>query len=316
MNKFSPLVSVVIPVYKVESYVGACIESVIMQSYSNLEIILVDDGSPDCSGIICDKYAKHDSRIKVIHNENQGVSAARSCGVRNAHGAWLTFLDSDDTLPVDAVESLLSIALKNNCGIVIGFFDNKIPISTQTVLTSEEYVKASITGDKNVRTGLWGKLYDISLLTQKEVMDVPRDIVQGQDMLVNLKLALVNKKNVVLIPKSVYNYRQNSLSVMHTFIPNERYLERHNDLLVSYIPQDRRKELRESIIIAKVNSLLFLTISAQSTRWKKSDYAKGVKLLAKSVKLPIRQRLLLISPALYLFLYNMYSLFRRLKERV
>ena len=315
MNKFSPLVSVVIPVYKVESYIGACIESVIMQSYSNLEIILVDDGSPDRSGIICDKYARHDSRIKVIHNENQGVSAARSCGVRNAHGAWLTFLDSDDTLPGDAVESLLSIALEKDYGIVIGFFDNKIPISTQTVLTSEEYVKASITGDKNVRTGLWGKLYDISLLTQ-EAMDVPRDIVQGQDMLVNLKLALANKKEVVLIPKSVYNYRQNAVSVMHTCIPSERYLERHNDLLVSYIPQDRRKELRESIIIAKVNSLLFLTISSQSTRWRKSDYAKGVKLLAKNVKLPIRQRLLLICPTLCLFLYNMHSLFRRLKECV
>lgn len=99
-------ISVIVPVYKAEQYVGECIESILVQTYTNLELILVDDGSPDNSGIICDQYAKTDSRIKVFHQKNGGVSSARNYGIEHATGEWLCFVDSDDTVDSNYIEYL------------------------------------------------------------------------------------------------------------------------------------------------------------------------------------------------------------------
>ena len=91
-------ISVIVPVYKVEKYVGECINSILAQSFKDFELILVDDGSPDKSGEICDSYAKKDNRIKVFHKKNGGVSSARNFGIDKAVGEWLCFIDSDDTI--------------------------------------------------------------------------------------------------------------------------------------------------------------------------------------------------------------------------
>lgn len=101
------LISVIVPVYKVEKYINQCIDSIINQTYTNLEIILVDDGSPDNCGIICDKYAKKDRRIKVIHKENAGVSSARNVGLDNSNGEFITFVDADDYVSNIYCEELL-----------------------------------------------------------------------------------------------------------------------------------------------------------------------------------------------------------------
>lgn len=93
-----PKISVIVPVYKVEKYIVECIESIIAQTYSDFELILVDDGSPDKSGEICDRYAEKDFRIRVLHKENGGVSSARNFGIKHAVGDWLCFVDSDDTI--------------------------------------------------------------------------------------------------------------------------------------------------------------------------------------------------------------------------
>lgn len=93
-----PKVSVIVPVYKVEKYIGQCIESILSQTFKDFELILVDDGSPDSSGAICDQYAQKDSRIQVFHKENGGVSSARNYGIEKAKGEWLCFVDSDDII--------------------------------------------------------------------------------------------------------------------------------------------------------------------------------------------------------------------------
>ena len=100
------LITVVVPVYKVEKYIDRCVTSIINQSYKNLEIILVDDGSPDNCGKICDDYARKDERIKVIHKENGGLSDARNAGINIAKGKYITFIDSDDYIKYDYVEFL------------------------------------------------------------------------------------------------------------------------------------------------------------------------------------------------------------------
>lgn len=100
------LISVIIPVYKVEKYLCRCVDSVLEQSYTNMEIILVDDGSPDNCPVMCDEYARQDSRVKVIHQENAGLSGARNAGIDMAQGQWLAFVDSDDYLAADFLERL------------------------------------------------------------------------------------------------------------------------------------------------------------------------------------------------------------------
>ncbi len=113
------LISVIIPVYNVENYIEKCIYSVINQSYKNLEIILVDDGSTDKSGVLCDKYEKIDKRIKVIHKENGGLSSARNMGLDCANGEYIMFLDSDDFVETTILQELYSLCYKNNVEISI-----------------------------------------------------------------------------------------------------------------------------------------------------------------------------------------------------
>ena len=113
------LVSIIIPIYNVEKYVHRCVDSVINQTYRNLEIILVDDGSPDDCGKICDEYAKKDNRIKAIHKENGGLSDARNYGIESATGEWLFFLDSDDWIHPQTIEKLYDAAIKNDVSVSI-----------------------------------------------------------------------------------------------------------------------------------------------------------------------------------------------------
>ena len=108
--KKTPLISVIVPVYKVEPYLRECLDSIVNQSYRNLEIILIDDGSPDRSGEICDEYAANDKRIVVIHQENKGVSEARNAALDIARGDYFQFVDSDDRIEKNTCETALHIA--------------------------------------------------------------------------------------------------------------------------------------------------------------------------------------------------------------
>lgn len=113
-----PLLSVIVPVYKVEKYLHRCLDSIINQTYRNLEIILIDDGSPDNSGEICDEYAKKDKRITVIHQENKGQGAARNIGINKANGELITFVDSDDWLELNMYDILISKLLEYDLDII------------------------------------------------------------------------------------------------------------------------------------------------------------------------------------------------------
>ncbi len=105
-------VSVIVPIYKTEKYLRRCVDSILAQTYGNLEVILVDDGSPDHCPEICDDYARQDDRVKVIHQINQGVSAARNAGIKAATGGWIQFVDSDDWLEPDYTEKLIETTRK------------------------------------------------------------------------------------------------------------------------------------------------------------------------------------------------------------
>ena len=114
-----PKISVIVPVYKAEKFLATCIESILNQTYCNLEIILVDDGSPDSCGKICEKYALSDSRVKVVHQKNAGVAAARNVGLDLAEGDYVTFVDSDDYIQPQMYEKMIRCAEHNHCDLVM-----------------------------------------------------------------------------------------------------------------------------------------------------------------------------------------------------
>lgn len=116
------LISVIIPVYNVEMYLEQCLDSVLSQTYHNLEVILVDDGSADTSGTICDQYKEKDARVKVIHKKNGGLSSARNAGLELAKGDWIGFVDSDDYLAPEMYEALLAIARTADADIALTYF--------------------------------------------------------------------------------------------------------------------------------------------------------------------------------------------------
>lgn len=120
--QYNPLISVIIPVYKTEKFIHRCIDSVLRQTYSNWEMILVDDGSPDECGHICDDYAEKNDRIRVIHQENKGVSAARNAGIKVCKGEWIYFLDSDDFIVEDALEKMICFSKTGIYDIVMAGF--------------------------------------------------------------------------------------------------------------------------------------------------------------------------------------------------
>ena len=140
------LVSIIVPIYNVEKYLDRCIQSILNQSYENLEIILVDDGSPDRSSEICDEYRKSDQRIKVVHKENGGLSDARNAGLILAKGKYIIFLDSDDYIEHTMVEDAVTVLEKNDSDIVIwGYYADFVDEDEN--LISSKIINPCISGD-------------------------------------------------------------------------------------------------------------------------------------------------------------------------
>lgn len=169
-NKY-PLISVIVPCYNVEEYLPKCINSIIGQTYKNLEIFLVDDGSPDNCGLICDEYANQDARITVIHKKNGGLSDARNVAIDVAKGEYITFIDSDDYVANDYVESLYSLIIENDALMsitcCIPFFEGTQPVGTgqaKTVKVFNTYdALINLFYQKDFDNSAWAKMYHYSL---------------------------------------------------------------------------------------------------------------------------------------------------------
>lgn len=212
-----PLISVIIPVYQVEPYVAHCIESLINQTYKNLEIIVVDDGSDDGSGEICDKYADEDSRIRVIHQENRGLSEARNAGIDIAEGEYLVLIDSDDWVAQRFIEAMYEISTETGCEIVQCNFQSVIDDYVQedkwegnyTVYTPKEFATASYTLLSWKCNVAWNKLYKSSLFSG---IRYPTGKIH-EDEFTTYKLAWKANKIAVTNAK-LYFYRQRADSIM------------------------------------------------------------------------------------------------------
>lgn len=221
------MVSVIIAIYNVETYLSKCLDSILGQSYSDLEIILVNDGSTDNSGIICEKYAEIDSRIKYVYQENEGLSGARNTGLRTASGDYILMVDGDDALHPQMIEILHRLIKSGDydfsmCyGIRVNDLD--IPLSEVSkktlerkesiVLTSESCIKNLFIDNNNQiqYKWVWNKLYKRSLLIGNYFKKLPAQDV-AQDVEFNTRIFLHMRK-AILLPKGLYWYNHRPMSL-------------------------------------------------------------------------------------------------------
>ena len=226
MDNNKELITVVVPVYNVETYIQHCAESISNQTYTNLEIYLVDDGSSDLSGTICDELAKKDNRFKVIHKANGGLSDARNVALDQAKGKYITFVDSDDYMPYDAIEYMYELIKRYNADISIGSMyltskvDDKIENqeTQHIVLNNKEAVTEMLYGSYYTASAS-GKLYKTSLFQN---IRYPFGKL-NEDLFTTYKI-LDKSTKTVCTDKIVYYYFHRSGSIMNSSF-NERRLD-------------------------------------------------------------------------------------------
>lgn len=204
--KIHPNISIIIPVYNAGPYIGNCIESILNQSYKDYELILVDDGSSDNSGKICDEFASEDSRIKVFHKPNGGATSARKCGVEHADGDWILFSDADDEMPSDALESLYS-KIGKNIEFVAGTIyyrtiDRKIISETKkSIVSPQEYICLLL--NRTTYYGPCSKLIKKKLFDDLQWLD-DKSVYQNEDLLMLIQIASKITKSIYICNEGVH----------------------------------------------------------------------------------------------------------------
>ena len=224
-----PIISVIVPVYKVEKYLEECIDSILFQTFADYELILIDDGSPDRCGEICDWYAKKDKRIKVIHQENKGLSAARNAGLDIAESDYITFIDSDDIVSIHYLEDLYQSLCLYNADITvcnIEDFSTEIEfernglLKNKFCLMSNKDAVFSLYSENvdRIFSSAWGKLY------KKELFEKIRFPISKifEDQFV-IPIIFYNSKKVIWIDKKLYGYRQREGSIIRSGFSLKHY---------------------------------------------------------------------------------------------
>lgn len=235
------MISVIVPVYNVAKFLNKSVESIVNQDYDNIEILLIDDGSTDGSGVLCDNWAQRDHRIKVIHKRNGGLSDARNVGIENATGKYLTFIDSDDFIESNYLSTLFDIITNYNCDVsVCQFFYvdiNDNPIETRTTKTEIQVFETTVSCMKSYMcSGLigataWGKLYKSTLFLENNIR-YPYGKLH-EDLFTTYKI-IDNCHRIVVTSQKLYAYRQLTSSIIHTFS-----LKRLNDSIEALDYQNR-----------------------------------------------------------------------------
>ncbi len=235
------LISVIIPVYKVEEYLDKCVESIVNQTYKNLEIILVDDGSPDNCPKMCDEWAKKDERIRVIHKENGGLSDARNAGVLVAEGEYIYFVDSDDAIIKEAVENAMNFSQNYNAQVVISTIKKKS--NTQQVIVDKGYnIYKEILSSAHWEA--WGKLIKTDL-----VKAIPFKKGRLYEDILFSPFVVLKAQNVVFVDDGAYLYTKREESIMGKSkqVIKEDLVTNINELLMQ-IKKDYRRLYSFSVL--------------------------------------------------------------------
>ncbi len=259
--KEEALISVIIPVYQVEQYLKQCLDSVLCQTYQNLDIILVDDGSRDSSGFICDQYAAKDSRIRVVHKENGGLVSARKAGLRIAYGELIAYVDSDDWIEEDMYMDMYHTMMENQADVVITAHHEHTKVRDRVVYNHIEagnysgekltkYVFSKMLYEPSIRKwGLspacWDKLFKKSVMYNYQ-MNVNELIWDGEDHAF-VYSALLDSQCICITDKAPYHHRirENSVAVGYDQRCFERFSYLFSDLKSTFSHSPYWKELLE-----------------------------------------------------------------------
>lgn len=240
------LISVIVPIYNVEKFLDRCVESIVKQTYSNLEIILVDDGSPDLCPILCEQWAEKDKRIKVIHKCNGGLSDARNCGLINATGEYILFVDSDDYLALDACETLLQGMISEEVSFVVGASaevrEGKQSIARHSAIIDRKEYEARefiITAIKNNEwyAPAWLNLYRKSYLIDNQLLFKKGRFFEDMEILPRMYL---QADKIVYVDHVFYYYMIRENSIM----TSKKNQKKQSDAIANY---DEWKALFDTI---------------------------------------------------------------------
>lgn len=281
-----PLISFIVPIYNVERYLQKCVDSILAQSYSNIEVVLVDDGSTDESVAICDSYANRDKRVQVIHKENGGASSARNEGLSFAHGSYIAFIDSDDYVSPSMAEKLLDAISKTDSDLAMCNFAYTDELGNITEAFSDdtkagEYITEELL--RKVAAGwtfgilVWNKLF------KKELFDGGLLFLEGRiaedEMIAHRLLARVRK--AVIIPDVLCFYRQRTGSVTNSAF-NEKNLDSLEALIdrVEFFISINEEELAYIASVTAMKNLADL--------WSFRNKSKEIKAVLESYKTRIR----------------------------
>ena len=316
-----PKLSVVVPVYKVESYLAQLIESLQNQTLTDLQIILVDDGSPDRSGAICDEYAAKDSRIHVIHKKNGGVGAARNDGLAAAEGQWLYFCDSDDYLEPDALEKLVVAGESSGAEVVYG---DVAMLSGEKTQIMHFHQEPFVTDDRKVLDrlvmtvfgrqycylppeggpaascygGPWNKIVRRSLLERENfTFDLT---VKGicDDLLYSIHL-FASAKKVAYVPVVIYNYRLLGNSITHTYKANllevnEAIFAAWEAFMARYGKNGQFRQAYHVFVIRRLKATLGMYFFSEKNPKPKKEQSQELKALLASQ--PYRDAIAQVEP--------------------
>ena len=300
------LVSIIIPIYKVEKYMDRCIKSIVNQTYHNLEIILVDDGSPDRCPQKCDEWAAEDSRIKVIHKKNAGAGMARNTGIENAIGEYICFFDSDDYVALDAIEKAHQYISGYHCEMVLfGHYDVDLngnikrcvlPQTDKILYQGDEvqnYVLPNAIGS-DPRTGKktivdmspWAGMYSMAVIQRNHWRFVSERQYIFED---SYSLLFLYKEltSVAILSEALYFYCENSQSQMHKYQKDryERIKSWHNEFTKTCDTLGYGEQVRERLPEQFFNvSLSALKVIARSNCDKQEKYGE-IDLILKDPKL-------------------------------
>lgn len=289
------MISIIVPVYNVERFISQCVESIVNQTYSDWELILVDDGSTDSSGSICDEFASKDERIRCVHKVNGGVTEARRAGWQLSRGEWIAFVDGDDTLPEDSLAKLYEKAITVDTDIIEGYHNvrHNLPI----IRSVGDYRRCLLRGVDIVGVTVWGKLFRKEILTSW-CFEIPREIVRGEDWIMNIRLAFLTKKVPILIPDKIYHYRENDTSLTHIHKKNINLEYAFFQSWRDSVPSDEQKMYIQDVV--RIAVLMFVGVCVENLRDVSvvdSIFAKEICRLIRENKytLKIHQKVLLYS---------------------
>ena len=261
-------ISIIIPVYNVEMYLDQCLQSVINQTYSNLEIIIIDDGSTDQSGTICDDYAERDDRIVLIHQQNAGLSSARNVGIVNVTGDYVMYVDSDDWLDTDMIEKMYQVSDREDADIVVSSFiyqnvekNHFVIVQDEKTYNAADAIRAICT-DKKLKNFAWGKLLRRKLI---EGIRFP-DGKKFEDICTMYRY-FQRANKVVQIQNCFYHYRVRTSGISRTKTVDNA-IERIDSHILRY---DNLKDDAELVPILISQMLYAVVILARIEKKSEND---------------------------------------------